>query len=175
MGLECCCKLKAKLDAVAVQCKLDGARFTRLRRDVLGLVLDADGPVGAYGLLNRLRHSRAGAPPPTVYPALSFLLANGLIHRVERLNAFVACTAAHRHETPAHLLICRTCGQVTEIGDAPLLDQLTSSAETAGFTTLATTVELEGICCRCSGLDVSVPCDTPERKTRLATGRIAVK
>ncbi len=175
MGFECHCQLEARLGAVAMQCEQDGSRFTGLRRDVLGLVLEADGPVGAYGLLDRLRLSRAGAAPPTVYRALSFLLAKGLIHRVERLNAFVACTAAHRHETPAHLLICRACGQVTEIGDGPLSDQLTSSAEAAGFTTLAATVELEGICRRCTGSAVSAPCDTPERKTRPAAGRLAAR
>jgi Fur family zinc uptake transcriptional regulator len=172
---ECHCQLDARLDAVAVECEQDGSRFTGLRREVLGLVLQADGPVGAYGLLDRLRLSRAGAAPPTIYRALSFLVAKGLIHRVERPNAFVACTAAHRHETPAHLLICRACGQVTEIGDGPLSDQLTSSAEAAGLTTLATTVELEGICRRCTGSSVSVRCGTSGRKNRPASGKLAIR
>ena len=143
MDVECQCQIEATLNAVAGHCRTKGWRFTGLRREVLGLVLTAEGPVGAYGLLDRVRPSRAGAAPPTVYRALSFLLAKGL-HRVERLNAFVACTAAHPHDTPAHLLICRAFGKVTEVGDSLLSGQLTSSAEAAGFTTLAATHRVGG-------------------------------
>lgn len=172
---ECRRKLEARLDAVALDCERDGSRFTRLRRDVLGLMLEAEAPVRAYGLLDQLRVSRARAAPPTVYRALCFLLAKGLIHRVERLNAFVACTAAHRHDTPAHLLICRSCGQITEMEDASLQDQLTSSAEAAGFTTLDATVELEGICRRCAVPALSTPPDASGLKTCAAIGRLAIK
>ncbi len=176
---ECHCQLEARLDAVAGQCRKEGWRFTGLCREVLGLVLAAEGPVGAYSLLDRLRLSRAGAAPPTVYRALSFLLAKGLIHRVERLNAFVACEAPHRHDTPAHLLICRACGRVTEIGDSLLSGQLTSSAEAAGFTTLAATIELEGICVRCTaGASVPVAPEgarRPERKRRGTAGMLATR
>jgi Fur family zinc uptake transcriptional regulator len=70
---ECRCLLEARLDAVAGQCLAEGWRFTGLRREVLGLVFEAGGSVGAYGLLDRLRLSRARAAPPTVYRALSFL------------------------------------------------------------------------------------------------------
>ena len=61
-------------------CGAKGARLTDLRRQVLGLILDAGGPAGAYDLLDRLRATRVGAAPPTVYRALEFLLENGLIH-----------------------------------------------------------------------------------------------
>ncbi len=176
---ECHCQLEARLDAVARQCRTEGWRFTGLRREVLGLVLAAEGPVGAYNLLDRLRRSRAGAAPPTVYRALSFLVAKGLIHRVERLNAFVACTAPHRHDTPAHLLICRACGRVTEVGDSLLSGQLTSSAEAAGFTTLAATIELEGICVRCTVSAVLPPpaggARKPGRKRRGTAGTLATR
>ena len=177
MDFDCHCRLQARLDTVARESETAGWRFTGLRREVLGLVLAAGGPVGAYDLLARLRLSRAGAAPPTVYRALSFLLAKGLIHRVERLNAFVACTAAHRHDTPAHLLICRACGKVTEVGGCRLTDQLTSSAEAAGFTTLAATIELEGFCARCTAsAPVPLPVERrlkPERKRRETTGMLA--
>ena len=177
LGQECHRRLEARLDAVARECEAAGWRFTALRRDVLGIVLAADGPVGAYGLLDRLRLTRAGAAPPTVYRALSFLLAKGLVHRVERLNAFVACTAAHRHDTPAHLLICRTCGLVAEVEGSMLSGQLALSAEAAGFTTLAATIELEGVCTRCTASSLP-PVGSPpgrERKRRRTAGMPAAR
>lgn len=66
-------------------------RMTAQRRDVLGLILQADAPVGAYDLLEQLRVSDRRPAPPTVYRALDFLLEHGLIHRIERLSAFVPC------------------------------------------------------------------------------------
>ena len=57
------------------------------------MILDAASPTGAYELLDRLRETRRGAAPPTVYRTLDFLLEQGLIHRVERLSAFVGCVA----------------------------------------------------------------------------------
>ena len=74
-------------------CEHRGAKLTELRRQVLGMILDAASPTGAYDLLDKLRPKRRGAAPPTVYRALDFLLDQGLIHRVERLSAFVGCVA----------------------------------------------------------------------------------
>ena len=67
--------------------------MTDLRREVLGLILDAEAPTGAYDLLDQLKATRHGAAPPTVYRALEFLLDQGLIHKVERLSAYVGCVA----------------------------------------------------------------------------------
>jgi Fur family transcriptional regulator, zinc uptake regulator len=58
-------------------CLRRGAQLTPLRRQVLALVLDAEAPVGAYALLDRLKAGRPGAAPPTVYRALDFLLEHG--------------------------------------------------------------------------------------------------
>src|SRR3712207_7506725 len=84
----------AMLDRAEALCAGRGAQLTELRRQVLRLVLVAETPVGAYALLDRLKADRPGAAPPTVYRALDFLLEQGLIHRVERLNAFVGCVEA---------------------------------------------------------------------------------
>ena len=87
------------LDRAEAICKRRGANLTELRRHVLGLVLDAASPTGAYELLDRLRQTRRGAAPPTIYRALDFLLEQGLIHRVERLSAFVGCVAGCTADT----------------------------------------------------------------------------
>ncbi len=130
-------------------CAARGARLTDLRREVLGLILDADGPTGAYDVLGRLRSSRGGAAPPTVYRALDFLLEQGLVHKLERLSAFVGCVA-HEQEHAAQFLICRSCGRVTELEDHELAHALADAAERLGFIVGKATIEAEGQCAACT-------------------------
>jgi Fur family zinc uptake transcriptional regulator len=140
-------------DAVAAAetlCAQRGARLTPLRRRVLELVWQGHGPVGAYAVLETLRHERSGAAPPTVYRAIDFLLAHGLIHRIASLNAFVGCEhPAERH--PGQFMICRTCGEAAEIDDAGVARAIAASAQGAGFAMDDATLEVRGFCPRCAG------------------------
>ena len=136
-----------------------GARLTELRRQVLALVLEAGRPVGAYDLLELLRGQRRGAAPPTVYRALEFLMEHGLIHKVERLSAFVGCPLhAHPeghvegHAHAAQFLICGGCGVVRELEDAPVREALEQAAARLGFRIGGVTIEAEGRCSACVGL-----------------------
>ncbi len=142
-------------------CAARGVRLTALRRDVLGLVLDADTPTGAYEILDRLRQSRGGAAPPSVYRALDFLCAQGLVHRVARLAAFVGCVAdaaPHAHAHAEQFLICRGCGQTIELADPALTAALTAAARRHGFAITAITIEAEGRCAACAGRPETPPC-----------------
>jgi Fur family zinc uptake transcriptional regulator len=141
------------LEQAEQACLRRGAQLTPLRRQVLDLVLQSEAPVGAYALLDRLKADRPGAAPPTVYRALDFLLEHGLIHKVERLNAFIGCTGAvhaHDHGHPHQFLICRTCGATAEIADRAVWQAIESAAARAGFTLARATVEIEGTCARCA-------------------------
>ena len=144
----------AALARAAAACEQHGAKLTELRREVLGLILEAPGPTGAYELLERLRARRPGAAPPTVYRALDFLLEQRLIHRIERLAAFVGCLDAHGHAPGHHhaaqFLICRGCGHVIEIEDEGLAHALAAAAGRAGFSVARTTIEAEGLCAECA-------------------------
>jgi Fur family zinc uptake transcriptional regulator len=144
-------------------CSHRGARLTDLRRQVLGLILDSAQPTGAYDLLDRLKQTRHGAAPPTVYRALDFLLEQGLIHRLERLSAFVGCVAhdepgheghGHEghdeHEHAAQFLICRSCGKVNELEDQELAHALQDAANRLGFKVGKATIEAEGQCASCA-------------------------
>ena len=104
-------------------------RLTDLRRQVLGLILDRESPTGAYDLLDQLRGTRQGAAPPTVYRALEFLLEQGLIHKLERLSAFVGCIAEEDHDHAAQFFICRSCGKVAELEDHELAHALEDAAK----------------------------------------------
>ena len=135
-------------------CLRRGATLTPLRRQVLELVLEAQSPVGAYALLDRLKVSRPGAAPPTVYRALDFLLEQGLIHKLERLNAYIGCVDAghghgHEHHHPQQFLICRTCGATAEIADHGIAHAIEAAARRAGFALAEATVEIEGTCATC--------------------------
>jgi Fur family zinc uptake transcriptional regulator len=142
-----------RLERAAAICAEAGARLTDIRRQVLALILAAGEPVGAYTLLDRLKLDRANAAPVTVYRALEFLLAHGLIHKVERLNAFIGCIDAGPHAHHDHavqFLICRRCGAVTEIEDQGIALALARAAAAAGFHPAQATVEVEGCCARCA-------------------------
>jgi Fur family zinc uptake transcriptional regulator len=148
------------LQAAERFCERRQVRLTDQRRQVLGLILDGAKPLGAYELLDRMRATGTpSAAPPTVYRALDFLLAQGLIHKVERLSAFVACThALHPHEHGDHplhavqFLICTRCGRTTEISDPAIGKALAAAAESAGFTLTGVTVEAEGLCRACTAM-----------------------
>ena len=140
----------AALDRASLLCDQRGTKLTALRRQVLGLILESDAPIGAYDLLDRLRADRKAAAPPTVYRALEFLREQGLVHRIERLAAFVGCVDGAPHEHAAQFLLCRGCGRVTEIDDHDLAHALLAAARRIGFTVTGATVEAEGLCADCA-------------------------
>jgi len=143
-------RIRTLLDRADALCAVQNVRLTDLRREVLGLVLEAASPVGAYDLLDRLRARRGAAAPPTVYRALDFLLEHGLIHRVERLSAFVGCIAGDGHGHAAQFLICRQCHHVIELDDHAVSDALAHAAAAAGFAVSGATIEAEGLCAACA-------------------------
>jgi len=156
MAAEFSRRTEGLLDKAETVCERRGANLTALRRHVLGLVLDAASPTGAYELLDRLRQTRRGAAPPTVYRALDFLLEQGLIHRVERLAAFVGCIAGctanpdgKSHTHAAQFLICRECGRVIEMQDHHVSTVLARAAHEVGFAVQGATIEADGVCSTC--------------------------
>ena len=144
--------IDARLDAAARRCLAGGAALTEPRAAVLRVVLAAAAPLTAYDILDRLRGSRGRTTPPTVYRALGFLTEQGLVHRLERRGAYVACHdhADHAHGHRAQFLICRACGAVQELEDQLVDQALADAAARLGFSAEATTVEMEGLCAACA-------------------------
>lgn len=135
-------------------CARRGTRLTAIRRRVLELVWDSHAPVLAYDLLEQLRAEGRRAAPPTVYRALQFLSGNGLIHRIESLNAFVGC-GDPREVHHGQFLICRRCRQVTELADDEVENVLRRKARTVGFRIDHPTVEALGECPHCAATAVA--------------------
>jgi len=142
--------IPALLEAAQTLCAKHGTQLTALRREVLDLILRAGAPVTAYQLLDQLKAVRKSAVPPTIYRALDFLLANRLIHRIERLNAFIPCAEAEHEHNDVQFLICRKCGTVMEIEDHGISAALANAAAVQGFQPVQAIVELDGICAACS-------------------------
>ncbi len=115
---------------------------------VLELLSSAAKPLSAYDLLGMLREEGVNAPP-TVYRALERLMRDGLAHRIESLNAFVACNRPH-HSELASFAICDHCGVVTEFTDHDLQMRLSAVSGRSGFHATRMTVEIHGHCAKCA-------------------------
>ena len=131
-------------------CATKGLRLTTTRRRVLEILLEEHRALGAYDVLARLSAEGQGAHPPVAYRALDFLVANGLAHKIERLNAFVACHHPGEGHRPA-FLICRSCDAVAEAHVAPDDGALGKQAGAIGFRIERAVIEAEGLCPTCQG------------------------
>jgi len=133
-------------------CASTGARLTPLRKEVLALILNASGPMGAYDLLAKIKSgSDRPAAPPTVYRTLDFLLEKGLIHRLTSINAYIPCCHP-REGHQAAFLICNECHVVKEASSEGLLQQLHQLAGSDHFNAQHTIIEISGKCQQCSKL-----------------------
>ena len=140
------------LQVAEEMCADRGLRLTALRRRVLELVWGRHEPVRAYDLLDRLRADQRSAAPPTVYRALDFLLANGLVHRIESLNAYVGC-GEPRSPHAGQFLICERCSAVAELAEPEISRIVARAARGSGFTVSRQTIEVSGLCPECDGGD----------------------
>jgi len=107
-------------------------------------------PMSAYDLLEKL-HKFGIKAPPTVYRALETLVKRGFVHRIETLNAFIAC---HGHDDDHHhgaqFAVCRSCGTVEELHDHALTAHIKALADNLKFHIEREMLELMGLCRKCS-------------------------
>ena len=138
--------------AVEHACQERGLRLTPIRARVLQLLAEVGKPVKAYELLDLVRAQKGvGADaPPTVYRALDFLMANGFVHKLESVNAFVACHHPNSDQHSVPFLICDRCHSAVELEDREVVTQLEARAKALGFQPQAQTLEVHGLCARCA-------------------------
>jgi Fur family zinc uptake transcriptional regulator len=140
--------IDSALDRAAELCARRGARLTRLRRRVLELVWQGHAAVKAYDLLGALDRKGGAAKPPTVYRALDFLMAHGLVHRLESLNAYIGCPQPDAPHD-GQFLICDSCGHVSEFAAPAIQNAIDLQAADLGFAVNQQTVEVRGVCRGC--------------------------
>lgn len=137
--------IRETLDAAEAVCAENKLRLTPVRRRTLEILLEAHEAMGAYDVLARLEEDGFGSKPPVAYRALTFLVDAKLAHRIERLNAFVACSHPGADHDPA-FMICRSCGTIAESEADGVMQK---PADAAGFQIERTVLEAEGICPAC--------------------------
>jgi Fur family zinc uptake transcriptional regulator len=124
--------------------------LTPHNQKILELLARAEKPLSAYDLLDKMRRHGVRSPP-TVYRALADLVKRGLIHRIESLNAFVACHHEAGHDHMSQFAICTSCGNAEEIDDPAIL----RAAKKVGQKFLKQVdhrvLEISGICKDCAG------------------------
>ncbi|MEM7172826.1 MAG: Fur family transcriptional regulator [Pseudomonadota bacterium] len=123
--------------------------LTKNQTLVMGALSKSRGPLSAYSLLDLLRDEGLRAPLQ-VYRALDKLVEFGMVHRLESLNAFVACRHpdCEGHASIA-FAICEACGTVEEITDPSLARRLNAIAKEFSFAVKKSTIELRGLCAAC--------------------------
>src|SRR6266566_5682839 len=137
------------MTAAEVLCAQRGQRLTPIRRKVLAALLGTHKPLGAYEIVERLALKGPRLAPITAYRALEFLRENGLVHRIESRNAFIACVHNHTASALVVFLICERCGAVGEASSSDVAATLTSAARAAGFRPKSPVIELTGLCTHC--------------------------
>ncbi|MAH88297.1 MAG: Fur family transcriptional regulator [Kiloniella sp.] len=138
------------MTSIEASCSERGLKLTSSRRKVLEILLEEHRPLGAYAILERLRAMGLSAQPPVAYRALEFLTGYGFVHKIESLNAFVACADPSGCERPA-FLICNGCERVAETtwreSAAPAV---ADAARSMGFAIRQEVVEAQGHCSACT-------------------------
>lgn len=123
-------------------------RLTEPRSKVLQIILESDKPLGAYEILERLGQSIKNPKPPTAYRAIDFWAEHSFIHKLESLNAYVACGAGHRHKG-AQFMICDACGNVLEMHLCNLPQAFKTPMTQKNFIPSRWNLEIHGTCEKC--------------------------
>ena len=132
-------------------CRRRGVRLTSQREKVLDVLAQSHRPMGAYEIIDTMAEDGKRPAPITVYRALDFLVQQGLAHRIESRNAFVACMAGEAAHDTVVFLICRECGNVGEAIAEGVGTEIDRVAKDSGFTPDLTVVEIDGQCAHCAG------------------------
>ncbi|MEL7100146.1 MAG: Fur family transcriptional regulator [Pseudomonadota bacterium] len=137
---------KTALAKAEAHCREHKLRLTPVRRAALEILLSEHRALGAYEVLEKLAAAGHGSHPPAAYRALSFLTDAGLAHKVEALNAYVACSHSGNSHTPV-FLVCTSCNNVAE---AEMNSHgLDSAAHASGFEIKRSVIEATGLCPGC--------------------------
>jgi Fur family zinc uptake transcriptional regulator len=144
---------KKAIDEIQKYCLEKNLKFTPLRRKVFEFLLRSHKPLGAYEVLDLLRQQGFASTPPIAYRVLDFLVAQGFVHRIQGLNAFVACSHPGSSHSPA-FMICRKCEEVAEIRAKDSKINLIKSS-VYDFIVEKTTVEILGVCKSCHSLETA--------------------
>ncbi|MCX7315394.1 MAG: Fur family transcriptional regulator [Hyphomicrobiales bacterium] len=132
-------------------CKARGERLTPIRQRVLAALYSTHKPLSAYEVIETLAsETDKRLAPVTIYRTMDFLIAQGLAHRLESRNAFIACPARHAPDELVVFMICDSCSGVDEVSSDRLGLALQDLTRQHGFKPQMRIIELAGTCAHCS-------------------------
>ena len=132
-----------------------GKRGKQMQTEILSILRDCKSPHSAYDLLESLKDIYPKIAPPTVYRALAALVERGQIHRLESLNAHIACQSEAHHQASV-LSICEDCGAVEENFEPDIVSRLSAALRKSGFSAQRHIIEVNGICESCRPAQATV-------------------
>lgn len=141
---------RVALDRVRAAFERQGLRLTPLRQMVFEEIASTHRAIGAYDLVERFAAKGRRLAPISVYRALESLTEAGVVHRFESRNSYFACVGAHDRRQPALFLACKACGAIAELPGERIFDAIEREAKSVAFATLATVVEVVGLCAHCA-------------------------
>tara|TARA_Y100000590_G_scaffold467758_1_gene647789 strand:- start:400 stop:810 length:411 start_codon:yes stop_codon:yes gene_type:complete len=128
--------------------KNTNSKFSKNQTLVLKLLEKMKKPLTAYTILDKLRNDGFRAPLQ-VYRALDSLIKVGKVHRIESMNAFVACNNNCEKLDFTAFAICDECEDVSEIKDDSISSSLSILKQKSGLKTTRSNIELHGLCKKC--------------------------
>ena len=141
------------VSAAEQKCIQEGIRFTKRRKQVLSVMIEADVALSAYEIAERCNAgSDSKMPAMSVYRILDLFQEQNLIHKLDLANKYVCCahiSCSHEHDS-SQFLICGNCRHVEEISlSDEAVQALQTAASAAGFNAISPQLEIKGRCSRC--------------------------
>lgn len=119
---------------------------------VLGCLRKSKKPLSAYDILEKVNKFGIKSSP-IVYRALDALMKNGTAHKINELNAFIACACADDHHHYISVLtICKNCKTVDELHDHAVIHHMSKLRKLNVNLAKSAVVELPIICNICAAI-----------------------
>ena len=136
---------------IAQQLRRSRQRYTRGRRQLVGMLLALDRPVTITDLLDR----GAGQSQSSLYRNLAILEQAGAVRRLSSVDDVARYELAEEHTEHHHHLVCSACGRVDDVTlpsrvERALGDAVEDASIQHGYTVDAHQLELVGTCPDCA-------------------------
>ena len=143
--------VKSIIEKAEQVCDKNSLKLTPIRRKVLEVIIANHKPTKAYDILTKLKDSGFSDKPPTVYRALDFLIENKIVHKLNTLNAYIACFS-DKIEEICYFLICEKCQNIEEIRDKKLVKTLANIGKDKKADIKSVCLEIGFRCEECRGV-----------------------
>lgn len=143
------CVKSAKLRAAKLA-EDTGKKFGANQVQVLDALLQNHQASSAYEIVECVAESGKRLQAVQVYRALEILIKMGLVHRIQSMNAYIACTSDEEEHHNPQLLFCSSCKRVAELTSDTISTLISKIAKQTQFKLDYGLVELVGLCPECT-------------------------